>query len=321
MTRTQTLINNTFLYLNPSFDFPLKHLTYFKIGGPAEVFLDLHLRKEIIDVVRFCQKENISVTVLGGASNVVVDDHGMSGVVIQTSNEEYQVMEKNAALNVQRIRVGVGMKTGLFVRKVIDEGLTGLEYFLGVPGKVGGAIFNNAHYLTKRIGKYVDRVEVLQPTGQLQWLSQSECAFGYDVTRFHTSKEIILQAELVLPFGSKESSMEMIKEATLYRAKTQPLGDASSGCYFQNTPNSAALREKFPQFADRSEFPTAFLIDQAGLKGERCGGIEVSQKHAAFLINTGNGSSEQVKELVKKIKMRVQEEFGVKLEEEVFRLG
>ena len=321
MTQTQTLIQETFLYLHPSFDFYLKPLTYFKIGGAAEVFLDLHVQKEIIDVVHFCQKGNIPITILGGASNVVIDDRGLRGVVIQTSNDEYQVMEKNAEMNAQRVRVGVGMKTGLFVRKVIDEGLTGLEYFLGVPGKVGGAIYNNAHYLTKRIGEYVDRVEVLQPSGQLQWLSNSECAFGYDVTRFRTSKGVILQVEFVLPFGTKELSMEMVKEATLYRAKTQPLGDASSGCYFQNTPNTVALRERFPQFADRTEFPTAFLIDQAGLKGEKCGGIEVSEKHAAFLVNTGNGTSVQVKELVKKIKMRVQEEFGVKLEEEVFWLG
>jgi UDP-N-acetylmuramate dehydrogenase len=111
-----------------------------------------------------------------------------------------------------------------------------------------------------------------------------------------------------------------VKEATIYRAKTQPLGEPSSGCFFRNAPNTDELRTRFPQFAQRSEIPSGFLIDQAGLKGERVGGVSISHKHAAFLINDQGGNSDQVKQLVEIVKNRVREQYGVELVPEVFFL-
>lgn len=319
MTQTQTLIQAQFAHLHPEFEFQLAPLTYFKIGGPAEVFLDLTTREDIIDVVRFCHKHELKLTVLSGASNVIVSSHGLKGVVIRTGNEQYHILPDKLG-EKQLIAVGAGYKTALFVRQTIDDGLGGLEYFLGVPGRLGGAIYNNAHYLSDLIGKHIHQVEVITRAGELRWLSQEECQFGYDRSVFQQTNDIILQAIFALLPGDKEKSLELVKEATLYRAKTQPLGEPSSGCYFQNTPNSPLLKERFAQFAERRECPSAFLIDQAGLKGTRVGDIEVSTKHAAFFVNKGNGTSDQVLELAQLVKDRVKEKFGVELQEEVFLL-
>jgi UDP-N-acetylmuramate dehydrogenase len=319
MTDLQNQVASSFGHLDPKFDFELAPITYFKIGGPAEVFLDVKTRDEIINVVRWCHEKNVKLTILGGASNVIVASEGLQGVVLRTSNEEYELLPEKVG-EKQLIRAGAGSKTALLVRKTIDDGLAGLEYFLGVPGKLGGAIYNNAHYLADLIGEHIYRVEVITRDGQTRWLSQAECEFAYDDSVFHDTKDIILQAEFALLPGDKEKSMELVKEATLYRAKTQPLGEPSSGCYFRNSPNNALLKEKYPQFSERQECPSAFLIDQAGLKGTRVGDIEISQKHAAFFINRGKGTSDQVLELAEQVKQRVRELYGVELKEEVFLL-
>lgn len=319
LTKTQTLVQTHLTHLNPEYDFPLAPLTYFKIGGPAEVFLDLSNREDIIEVVQFCNKNSIKLTVLAGASNVLISSDGLTGVVIRTANEEYQVLEDSIE-DKQLIAVGAGYKTGLFVRKTIDDGFGGLEYFLGVPGRLGGAVYNNAHYLADLIGKHVHKVEVITRAGEVKWLSNEECQFGYDSSVFHETNDIILTIVFALPKGDKEKSMELVKEATLYRAKTQPLGEPSSGCYFRNSPNTPILKARFAQYAERRECPSAFLIDQAGLKGAKVGDIEVSQKHAAFFVNKGFGTSDQVRELAQIVKDKVYKEFGVELKEEVFFL-
>ncbi len=319
MTAVQRLIQEQFAYFSPKLDEPLAPLTYFKIGGPAEVLLDLVTRDQIVEVGQFCHHNQIKLTILGGASNVIVSSQGISGVVIRTLNEEYQVLPEKAEQK-QLIRVGVGYKTGLFVRKTIDDGFAGLEYFLGVPGRIGGAIYNNAHYLSDLIGTHIHRVEVLRPDGKTAWLDQAECQFSYDHSIFQTSRDILLQVDFSLAGGNKEHSMELVKEATMYRAETQPLGEPSSGCYFRNVANTELLKTNFPQYAKERECPSAFLIDQAGLKGTRVGDVEVSSKHAAFFINVGQGTSDQVRELAALVKKKVQQQFGVELREEVFFL-
>ena len=319
MTTLQTQIHERFPELPLQCDVELAPFTYFKIGGPAEVLIDPKSREDLIKIVQFCRTENVKLTVLGGASNVVVSSDGLRGVVIRTSNEEFEVLPEMIG-EKQVVRAGAGCKTALCVRKTIDAGFAGLEYFLGVPGKLSGAIFNNAHYLADLVGQHIHRVEVITSSGEVKWLSHDECQFGYDSSIFHSNDDIIIQAEFLLAKGDKTHSMELIKEATMYRAKTQPLGEPSSGCYFQNATNTTRLKERFPQFAERRECPSAFLIDQAGLKGTKVGGIKISEKHAAFFINTGSGTSRNVEELASLVKQRVRELYAVELKEEVFLL-
>lgn len=302
---------SSFPDLDCSGDYPLKQITYFKVGGPAELFVRIHDLETLQKVIKYTRENQIKHTLLGGASNVIVADAGVSGLVIALNNTNCDITE-------QTVRAGAGLKTALLVRQTVDAGLTGLEYFLGVPGSVGGAILNNAHYLSHLIGEYVLRVQVVTPEGELAWLSKADCDFGYDHSRFQTSGEIIWQVEFQLPVGTREQSQALIQEATVYRAQTQPLGLPSSGCIFQNVPNTPHLRELFPQFAEKDFVPGGFLIDQAGLKGLREGDLEVSEKHAAFMVNHGQGSSAQLDALIAKVKAVVHEKFGVALQEEVF---
>lgn len=300
-------------------EFPLAPFAYFKIGGPAEVFVEIADKEALSTVVRWCTEHQVKLTVIGGASNVIISDQGIRGLVVRLLNAHFSV--EGTKEDHTLVHAGAGLKTALLVRQAVDAGLKGLEFFLGVPGTVGGAVYNNAHYLQDLMGEHVQRVEVVTPAGEVRWLSNEECEFGYDTSRFHQSGEIIWQVEFALLPGDTELSHQRIKEATLYRAQTQPLGMPSSGCIFQNTPNTPQLQKLFPQFAQQPYVPGGFLIDQAGLKGTQEGDIQVSEKHAAFFVNTGKGTAEDVVKLIQKVRATVKEKFGAELKEEVFWLG
>jgi UDP-N-acetylmuramate dehydrogenase len=240
-------------------------------------------------------------------------------VVLKLTNDSFAVGGKTEGLTA--VTAGAGLKTSLLVRKTVDAGLTGLEYFLGVPGNVGGAVYNNAHYLEDLISRQINRVEIITENDTIEWLDKEDCRFAYDYSRFQKTKEVILQAEFLLESGSIEESREKIREATVYRAETQPLGLPSSGCIFQNTPNTPQLKKLFPQFADKKYVSGGFLIDQAGLKNTTEGDIEVSDKHAAFFINRGGGTAADIQKLIDRVKTVVKEKFGAELREEVFWLG
>ena len=307
-------LTSQFPWFEWKFNYPLNERTYFKLGGPAEAYIELSKKEDVSALVKFCNEHSIRLTMLGGASNVIVADEGVSGVILHLTNDD--VVEIAAGI----VQIGAGIKTALAVKKTVDLGYTGLEYFLGVPGTLGGATYNNAHYLQDLVGEHIHRVEVIDEQGNARWLTHQECEFAYDYSKFHNTRDVIFTVEFKLQKGNPEQSMQLIREATEYRARTQPLGLPSSGCIFQNTPNTPKLQKLFPQFAQRSHVPGGFLIDQAGLKNERVGDIEVSDKHAAFMINRGQGTAAQLKELVTKVKQRVKDQFGVELREEVFYL-
>lgn len=318
MTDTQQTLATIFPDLNLEFDYPLAPLTYFKVGGPAEVFVAIKNKEALRNLIAVCREESIPYTMLGGASNVVVADEGVQGVVIRYIAEEITTV--NETETTKTIHVDTGIRTAILVSQTIQLGLTGLEYFLGVPGTLGGAVYNNSHYLDDLIGEHITEVEVITPENTFRWLSHEECQFGYDSSRFHTTDEIIVTAAFELQKGNQAASQARIKEATQYRAQTQPLGPPSSGCIFQNVPNNDRLRTLFPQFAKKSHVPGGFLIDQAGLKGTRVGDVVVSEKHAAWFINEGNGTAKDVRALIEKVKASVKEQFGITLHEEVFYL-
>ncbi len=309
----------------PDLDFREQYLltkqTYFKIGGYAEVYLELDQKEKIIEVISFCKKNKIKITILGGASNVVISDDGISGLVLHLKNNQLVDLNQVTQKKQYLVKAGAGLKTSLLVKKTVDLGYTGLEFFLGVPGTVGGAIFNNAHYLEDLISDHVHQVEIITESGDVKTISADECEFSYDASRFHHTNEIILEVTFALKKGSLEKSQELIKKATQYRADTQPLGLPSSGCIFKNTPNSPELKKLFPMFESRKFISAGFLIDRAGLKGIKVGGVEVSKKHAAFFINSGDGTAVDLKKLIKLVKKEVNNKFNIDLEEEVFYLS
>lgn len=323
MTKLQEHLISTFGNNYIEIDKPLAALSYFKVGGPAEAFIQTDDKDLCIRVVQFCQQNNYKFTMFGGGSNVIVSDKGVSGLVINYNNEniEHQGSHDGSSDSKEIVMASAGIKMAILVSKTVGMGLTGLEYFLGVPGTLGGAIYNNSHYLSDLIGEYVNRVEIIDEKGQVTWLSNEECSFGYDSSRFQNTKEVILSVEFLLAKGNQEESNRKIREATEYRAITQPLGPPSSGCIFQNVPNNERLMKLFPQFAEKSHVPGGFIIDQAGLKGARVGGAYVSEKHAAWFINDGTATAQDVQLLVEQVKESVREKFGINLQEEIFFLS
>jgi UDP-N-acetylmuramate dehydrogenase len=318
------LLQAKFSNLNFIRDYPLSELTYFKIGGPAEIMVEVNQRNDLVNLVRFCRDNQIDFLVLGGASNVIVSDEGLKKVVIVTTNSDIETVGAQRSnldgfsIDSTLIRADSGIKTSDLVTKTVVMGLTGLEPFLGVPGKLGGAIFNNSHFQTELIGDYVTQVEVLTTQNHVIWIPKNECQFEYDFSRFQKSKEIILRVEFSLKKGDKQQSKQLIRNSMIYRSKTQPLHLPSSGCIFKNVKNTPQLRKLFKDFEDREFISAGFLIDQAGLKGLREGGIEVSTKHAAFMVNHGDGKAKDLRKLIKKVKQKVYDKFGVELKEEVF---
>ncbi|MBU0578427.1 UDP-N-acetylmuramate dehydrogenase [Patescibacteria group bacterium] len=316
-----TQLKQAFPQLNFKPNFLLAPQTYSKIGGQAEVYLELKKRQQIIEIINFCKNKNIKLTLLGGASNVIIDDRGISGLVLHLKNNKLIKLDKSTIDGKKLIQAEAGLKTSLLVKKVIDLGYFGLEYFLGIPGTVGGAIYNNAHYLENLISEHINRVEIIDQQNKVKWISKKDCEFRYGSSRFQKTQEIILRVEFVLKKGSKEKSHKLVQKATQYRAKTQPLGKPSSGCIFKNTPNTPELKKLFPQFKNQQFVSAGFLIDRAGLKGVRVGDVEVSKKHAAFFINQGKGTATDLKKLIKLVKQKIKQKFNINLQEEIFYLS
>lgn len=298
---------------------PLSKLAYFKIGGPAEVLVKLDNREKLVELIRYSRSQDFPVNVLGGLSNVIISDEGIKGLVILARHSQIDVIDQDQ--NGAVVQVDAGLRTSLLVNKTVELGLAGLEPFLGVPGRVGGAVYNNAHFQDELIGTYVDQVEVLGVDNEVVWLDQDACQFSYNFSRFQTSDEIILRVKFKLTSSNANFSRQKMRQTTLYRIKTQPLGLPSSGCIFKNPANNDFLKQRFPQFKDKQYISAGFLIDRAGLKGQKQGDIQVSQEHAAFMVNLGKGTAQDVKKLIAQVKQQVNKKFQVELEEEVFWLG
>ena len=300
-------------FLAWQFNYPLGEHSYFKLGGVAEMYSEVAELSELKKIVKLTQKNQLKLTVIGGLSNVIVADEGVRGLVVKVKNEELRIEN-------ERLIAGAGINMSRLVNKSIEAGFSGLENFFGVPGTLGGAIYNNAHYQGDLISNYVSRVQVVNKEGQAEWLAKNDCDFAYDHSRFSSTGEIIWAVEFSLNKGDKKTSLAKIKAAQDYRAKTQPINLPSSGCIFRNLPNTPELIKLFPQFAGKELVPAGFLIDQAGLKNTKIGDLEVSDKHAAFIVNLGRGTSADLKKLIKLVKDKVKSKFGVELEEEVFYL-
>lgn len=326
MTTNQRLLKEHFPDIDWSFDYLLASLSYFKLGGPAEIFYkvtDVELLKKILV---FCYTNEIPWTIVGGLSNVIVADAGVKGLVLQMAAKGFKVLEDSEDSVV--LGVEAGMKTSQLVSKSAYLGATGLEGFIGVPGRVGGAIYNNAHYLNYLIGDYVDKVIAFHVKSNKEIIfSHENCHFSYEHSIFQEDEQlVILSATFLLKKDEPSTIKEKLIEAQTRRLATQPLDLPSSGCIFQNPRNSDYLKNLFPQFAEQEFIPAGFLIDQAGLKNSREGAFEVSAKHAAFIVNKAeksavSASTKDLKKLIKKIQTKIKDEFQVELKEEVFYLG
>lgn len=276
----------------------LAKYTTFGIGGPADYFIVVRDYGEMIRAVMAAQKKDWPVFVLGGGSNILVSDKGWQGLVIKNQTDQM-------ALKGGQIEAKSGVNLSKLVRAAGKKGLAGLEDFIGIPGSLGGAIYNNAHYNGKFIGDLVESVEIFDKDGHIKILNQEECQFGYDRSRFQATGEIILKVKLSLRIAKTEGLKQRLDRVLAERKDKYPVG-RSAGCIFKNPKNG---------------LPAGQLIDQAGLKGESVGDAQVSSRHANFIINKGKASAQDVLKLIALIKTKVAKKFKINLEEEIIFVG
>jgi UDP-N-acetylmuramate dehydrogenase len=286
---------------------PLARYTTFKVGGPAEWFLEARTSDDIVAALRIARASDVRVTLLGGGSNVLIGDRGVRGLVIRPRGG---VIEQ---VDADRVRADAATTINGLVRWTIQRGIAGLEAWAGTPGTVGGAIFGNAHFGGRLIGELVESVRLTGLDGVSRDLSRDEMEFGYDRSRLQKTGEVLLSAVFRVSTGDPTALRDIARQSLAYRKKTQPLDTPSAGCIFQN-PDRAEVPADIPASAGA-------LVDRAGLKGAAKGDARVSPTHGNFIVNEGHATAAEIRSLIDLCRARVSERFGVALQEEIVYLG
>jgi len=288
---------------------PLGRLTTFRIGGAAELFFEARGAGELERAVRAGRACDVPVTLLGGGSNVLVADGGIPGLVVRAHGGALERVADGV------LRADAGVSINGLVRHAVQSGLAGLAAWAGTPGTVGGAVFGNAHFEGRWIAHDLVSVRVLGNDGGVRSIPTAEMEFAYDASRLQRTGEQLLSADFCVRPGDAVVERERARQSLAFRKRTQPLAKPSAGCIFRNPdPQDPALPPGMPASAGA-------LIDRAGLKGSRIGGASVSPVHANFFVNDGGALAADVASLIERARDEVERRFGVRLREEIVRLG
>lgn len=306
---------------------PMGQHTGNKVGGPADLYYEAHTVDELIKAVVSAWELGIQVIVLGGATNVLVSDRGIRGLVIKNRTNKIQILgvkgkitSGTRKLSDVLVEAETGVPIGHIVRYTIEESLGGLESFLGLPGSVGGAIYNNSHFQRHNefIGDHIVSAKLLNSDGIVKEVPYDYFAFGYDYSRLQETGEIVLSCVFKLRPDDKKLLWEKAQEASkTIRLAEQPYQVPSCGCTWQNISREDALRIGTPNLT----LSAGYLIDQVGLKGMQVGNAQISEKHANFIVNLGGATAFDWLYLMKFMRKKVYERFGVKLHPEIFLRG
>ncbi len=296
VTKLKTVIPPSRLLVNE----PLSKHTTFKIGGPAEFLIFPASIAEISEAMAIAKGYNLPVTVIGNGSNILVLDKGIKGLVIKFGSEMSYIRHKDTT-----IQVAAGAMLGDVSSYAAKESLGGMEFAVGIPGSIGGAVFMNAGAYSGEMCQVVTAVTGVCSAGRIQRFVGPDIAFGYRHSIFQENGCIICEVELSLVRQEQPSIEEKMSEYTLKRETKQPLEMPSAGSTFKRPPGNYA----------------GTLIEQAGLKGHSVGGAQVSTKHAGFVINAGDATAQDVLLLIKEVQLRVYEYSGVMLQPEVRIVG
>ncbi|MCG9127660.1 UDP-N-acetylmuramate dehydrogenase [Candidatus Poribacteria bacterium] len=275
-----------------------KH-THFGIGGEASAFLEISSVDELIELAEFQQKWNIPVAIIGRGSNLLVSDNGFDGICVKLINDLAKLV-----IQGNQVLVGAGLSLPHLSKTMSRNGLSGLEFALGIPGAVGGALIMNAGAWGSSFGDLVSDVTVMYDTGEITKLARHEAGFEY--RRSGLDKYFcIIEASLTLESGDVDTITEKMQKLFKQKTDTQPFVEENAGCMFKNPAGDSAGR----------------LIDSCGLKGHRIGGAEVSTIHGNFILNVDNSTAQDVLDLVAYIQKEVREKTGIYLHTEVKKLG
>ncbi len=274
---------------------PLAKYTTIHIGGPAECLISARSSEEIQMVLHFCKEHDVALHILGNGSNLIVDDNGVSGIVLYIGRRLQEI-----TVNGTEIAADAGARMALVARAAEDASLTGLEFAFGIPGTIGGGVIMNAGAYGGELSQVVKKVEAFDEDGNFYVLEADDLCFGYRKSTLKTHGYIVSKVYLECKPGNKEEISALMADLGKQRREKQPLEYPSAGSTFKRPEG---------YFAGQ-------LIDQSGLKGTAIGGAQVSEKHAGFIINKEAASCQDVRSLIGLVQSTVHEKFGVDLEPE-----
>ena len=281
------------------FEEPLSKHNYFGIGGNAAAYLEVSTTDELAHVAQLHKGWNVPVAIIGRGSNLLASDAGYCGIVVRLI-EEFNRLEFAG----DRVDAGAGVSLPRLSKIAANHGLSGVEFALGIPGSVGGALMMNAGAWGSSFGDLVEQVQVMTDEGELIDLSRDEAQFSYRHSGLKTYF-CVTGSRLALTPGDAQGIVDQMQDLYNQKITSQPFAEENAGCMFKNPPGHSAGK----------------LIDECGLKGYRVGGAEVSTIHGNFILNLDSATAQDVLSLVEHIQAHVKRERGVDLEMEVQLLG
>lgn len=279
---------------------PMQKHTTFRIGGPADCFVQIENKEQLIRLQRYLKQLGMPFFILGNGSNLLVSDKGYQGIVLQIGQKMSKI-EVNG--NVITAQAGAAMSQ--VARAALEHGLAGLEFASGIPGTIGGGVVMNAGAYDGELSGVVTQVNVVNSEGECMELENDSMEFGYRTSSIRNNSFTVTEVILKLEEGDREQIRAKMEELAARRREKQPLEYPSAGSTFKRP---------------RGNFAGKLIMD-AGLRGFRIGGAKVSEKHCGFIVNTGNATAEDVRDVISEVREQVKERFHVDLEPEILFLG
>lgn len=279
---------------------PMTKHTSFHIGGPADLMAQPQSEEELRALLVKAAEATVPVTLVGNGSNLLVRDKGIRGLVIKLGN-----MLRDIDINGKVLTFGSGVSLAMASKKAAELGLSGMEFAVGIPGSIGGAVYMNAGAYDGEMAKVVKSVRVMDAAGNVSELAAESLDFGYRHSALQGSGKIVTSVTVELAAGDKQAIADKMADFSNRRITKQPLELPSAGSMFKRPPGYFA----------------GTLIDQTGLKGYTVGGAQVSTKHAGFVVNIGGATAADVLQLISDVQAKVFAAHSVKLEPEVLVLG
>lgn len=292
----QTLIPDGRIFFNVS----MKEYTTFRVGGEAECLILIQKEEELEKLVPYLKQIEQEYFILGNGSNLLIGDKGYQGIILKMDGPMEQI-----TVDGTRITAKAGAMLSRVAVTARENGLTGLEFAAGIPGSIGGGVVMNAGAYGGEMKQVVESVRVMDGEGQIATLDNDTMEFGYRTSIIRNRPFIVLEIVLRLAEGNREQISAKMEELSQLRRSRQPLEYASAGSTFKRPEG---------YFAGK-------LIMDAGLRGFRIGGAQVSDKHCGFIVNTGKATAADIREVIEEVQERVKERFHVSLEPEIVFLG
>lgn len=297
-------------------NYPMSKLTTLQIGGPAKLFVAVKTQEELTEAIQYTKQHNLPYLVIGGGSNLLVNDRGVDCLVIKN---------EISGIDADYLRGVISVKSGVILQELVDytihHGLVGLHKLTGIPGTVGGAVYGNAGAYGQTISDHITSIVILREAKNLITLSQQDCGFNYRDSGFKRNKFTILEISFQLENGDPQILTQEAKEVLSKRLVKYPKGIKCPGSFFKNIVAETLPQEilqRIPQDkVTYGKISAGYLLQAVGAQGQNLDGIEIANYHANLFINKGSGTTKAFYDLAKQYAQKVKEKFGITLEPEV----